>query len=90
MMEYRFKEIKSYVPYLWANGEQKEQGDPWWQFNDAVTEFNKNRAKVVMASRELNNNESMSALHPRTTKTGNLPHLSMILCKPELLGTELR
>ena len=34
--------------------------------------------------------ESMSAYRPQTTKTGNLPHLSMVERKPEDLGTELK
>ena len=32
----------------------------------------------------------MSAYAPQATKTGNLPHLSCILCKPEPLGTEFK
>ena len=35
-------------------------------------------------------NELMSAFSPQTTKTGNLPHLSYVLRKPEPLGTELK
>jgi hypothetical protein len=34
--------------------------------------------------------ESMSAFRPRTTKTGNLPHLSYVMRKPEPLGTEMK
>lgn len=34
--------------------------------------------------------ESMSAFRPRTTTTGNLPHLSFVLRKPENLGTEMK
>ena len=34
--------------------------------------------------------ESMSAIRPRTTAKGNLPHLSYILCRPEPLGTEFK
>ena len=34
--------------------------------------------------------ESMSAFRPRTTKNGNLPHLSWIMRKPEPLGTEFK
>ena len=34
--------------------------------------------------------KSMSAFHPRTSRFGNLPHLSCIDRKPEPLGTELK
>ena len=34
--------------------------------------------------------ESMSAYRPQTAKTGNLPHLSHIIWKPEDLGTEFK
>ena len=34
--------------------------------------------------------ESMSAFRPRTSRFGNLPHLSCIDRKPEPLGTELK
>jgi len=32
----------------------------------------------------------MSAFHSQTHSTGNLPHLSFIMCKPEDLGTEFK
>ena len=32
----------------------------------------------------------MSAFRPQTRKTGNLPHLSFIMRKPEDLGTEFK
>ena len=34
--------------------------------------------------------ESMRAFSPQTTTTGNLPHLSFVKHKPELLGTEIK
>ena len=34
--------------------------------------------------------EAMSAYRPRTTATGNIPHLSNIVRKPEPLGTEYK
>ena len=32
----------------------------------------------------------MSAFRPQTTKTGDLPHLSYVIRKPENLGTEFK
>lgn len=89
MMKYRFEQIKSYIPFLFAN-EQRRGEDPWWQFSEAVEEYNKNRQNTVLASSLKVFDESMSAYRPRTTKTGNLPHLSKIDRKPEPLGTELK
>ena len=34
--------------------------------------------------------ESMSAFKPKTTPTGNLPHLSYVERKPKHVGTELK
>ena len=32
MKEYRFKEIRSYMGYLFADENKKNEGDPWWPF----------------------------------------------------------
>jgi len=46
--------------------------------------------KQVNASYMKVMDESMSAFCPQTRATGNLPHLSFILHKPESLGTEFK
>ena len=89
MKRHRFMDIKSYIPFLFADLSKKDC-DPWWQFGSAVDEYNANRRKNIQASLTKVFDESMSAYRPRTTKFGNLPHLSMIARKPEPLGTEFK
>ena len=64
--------------------------DPWWQFKAGVDLYNENRKKNVSPSLLKTFDESMSAFRPRTTRYGNLPHLSNIARKPEPLGTEFK
>ena len=90
MKQYRFKQIQKYVPFLWASDELKEKGDPWWQISDVGLLFTENRQRIVLASNTKTGDETMSPLRPRTTKTGNLEHLSFILQKPKPLGTEFK
>ena len=90
MPSYRFKQIKYFITYMWADEELKAKGDPWWQIVQITHEFNECRRKKVRTSNVRVADESMSAFRPRTTKHGNLPHLSFIKRKPEDLGTELK
>lgn len=90
MSENRFEHIRKKMPFLWASNNKKAQGDPWWQFLDAIDEFNKNRKRTVLSSFLKVLDESMSAWRPQTTALGNLQHLSCIQRKPEPLGTELK
>jgi Transposase IS4 len=89
MLEHRFKNIREFIPYLYADASGKEN-DPWWQFSKAVDDYNKNCSKTVLASFLKLMDESMSAYHPQTTKTGNLDHLSIVARKPENLGTQFK
>ena len=84
----RMKEMKKYMSYLFADNNRKES-NPWWQFVGAVEAFNNNRKETVLPSFRKVFDELMSAYRPRTTKTGNLPHLSNIKRKPEPLGREM-
>ncbi len=52
-----------------------------------IDEFNFNCNWHVRASFMKTMDKSMSAFHPQTQSTGNLPHLSYIMRKPEDLGT---
>jgi hypothetical protein len=88
MSENRFNQIRRYIPFLWAR--KPTENDPWWQFSAAVEAFNENRQNSVLASFLKTMDESMSAFRPRTTRFGDLPHLSFILRKPEPLGTEFK
>ena len=61
-------------------------GKQWGGING----FNENRNRVIQAPNLKVMDETMSAFCPQTRKTGNLPHLSYILRKPEPLGTEFK
>ena len=90
MLEYRFKEIKSRFLYAFASDSHKESGDPWHAIIQWIHEFEQSRSEVICGSGIFVFDESMSAFRPRTTKNGNLPHLSWIMRKPEPLGTEFK
>lgn len=85
----RFKDIKKFFAYSFCDPEV-DQGDPWWRIHGFVDAYNENRRTNVAASFIKLFNESMSAWHPQTTKTGGLFHLSFISWKPEPLGTEFK
>ena len=87
MKEYRFKDIQRFVPCM-VRDETRKDTDPWWQFVQAVEDFNSNRKSTVAASVWKTFDESMSAYRPRTTKCGGLPNISFVERKPEPLGTE--
>lgn len=89
MVETRFKEIRKYIPFLWADNTKKNT-DPWWQFSTAVDEFNRNRKDVVATGIMKVMDETMSAYRPQTSKNGNVPHISHIQRKPEDLGIEFK
>ena len=89
MTRARFKAIRSVMPWLFADMD-KEGTDPWFQITKGIEGFNRNRMEKVWASFTKVVDESISAFRPRTTKHGNLPHLSWVLRKPEPLGTEFK
>jgi hypothetical protein len=64
--------------------------DPWYMVSKLIAEFNGNRKIIVAASVFKLLYESMSAWHPRKTKTGGLPNISFILRKPKPLSTEFK
>ena len=84
MEEWRFKETKKFVPMIHADVGRKEN-NPWWQIVSAIEEFNLNRSVCVASSIWKIFDESMSAIRPQTTSSGNLPHLSFVKRKPEPL-----
>jgi hypothetical protein len=90
MLEYRFNQIRGYIPFLWASNKRKQDGDPWWKFSEAIDEFNANRARTVKAGFLKVMDELMSAYCPQTLAQGDLPHLSFIQRKPEPLGSEFK
>jgi hypothetical protein len=90
----RFEDIKTYLPYAFADFEKRNPAlpnhDPWYMLSKLIDEFNKNRGKMIAASVIKLLDELMSAWCPRKSKTGGLPNISFILRKPEPLGTEFK
>ena len=89
MTQRRFKDIRGIMSYVFMD--KNLQGkDDWWMILGGVNGLNENRKTTVNAPNIKVMDETMSAFCPQTTKTGNLPHLSWILRKPEPLGTEFK
>jgi len=74
---------------MWASPEHKED-DAWWMISLAIDEFNMNCKWHIKTSFIKTMDESMSAFRLQTRSTGNLPHLSYIMCKLEDLRTEFK
>ena len=85
----RFKDIRGVMSFVFQD-KSKEGLDDWWMILGGINGFNENRKKVINAPNVKVLDETMSAFCPQTTKTGNLPHLSYIMRKPEPLGTEFK
>ena len=90
MLSYRFNDIKSYFTSAFVSETQTRSDDPWHRIIDLFKDFNKTRAEIIKSCHLYVLDESMSAFRPRTTATGNLPHLSFVRRKPEPLGTEFK
>ena len=86
----RFLEIRKHMSHVFRDDTPQAEGDDWAQIMGGIRGFNENRRRVVKSPKIKVLDETMSAFRPRTTKTGNLPHLSFILRKPEPLGTEFK
>ena len=78
LKEFRFHEIKCFVPYLFATDDLKSS-DPWWQFKAGIDLYNENRKQNVSPSLLKTFDESVSAFWPRTTRYGNLPNLNLLV-----------
>ena len=85
----RFKDVRTYMCFCFADT-NKEGTDVWWQIIGGIDGFNANRKKVVQSPNKKVMDETMSAFFSDTRKTGNLPHLSYVMRKPEPLGTEFK
>ena len=77
MGENRFKEYHKLIPSIWEDKDAKES-DPWWNFSQAVEEFNQQRRNKITASLWKVEDESMSAWCPRKQKQAAFPifHIS--------------
>ena len=64
MKEWRFKEIKQYIPAIMEDATMKEEDD-WYRFKRRVQLFNKKNKELYFASSVLIFDESMSAFIPR-------------------------
>ena len=85
MGENRFKEYRKMIPAIWENPMVTET-DPWWNFSQAVEEFNQQCQDKIKSSMWKTEDESMSAWCPQKTKCGGLPNISYVIRKPEPLG----
>ena len=86
----RFDTFRRFYADAFGDEEARKRGDPWWKMMGLEKGFNENRKRLVAASAIKTLDELMSAIRPRTKATGDLPHLSFILRKPEPLGTEFK
>jgi hypothetical protein len=84
----RFKDFRRFLPFIFVN-EDKKDTDPWYQFSDAIDEFNEIRSSRLACSQWIVADETMCAWRPRTTALGGLPNISFIIQKPEPLGKKL-
>jgi len=82
---YHFKEFRHFLTLSYASESLQKTNDPWWQFRDAVTEFNDNRKQNIHFPPWVAIDEFMSAWKPWTAKNRNLPNISLIPKKPEPL-----
>ena len=85
----RFIKIRSVFPKAFALVDNQDS-DPWFMVLDLINGFNQNRRMKFAGSATKTDDETMSALVPRTTPTGGLPTISFIKRKPEPLGTEFK
>jgi len=78
----RFGDIKTYFPYAFADFYKKKTAlpnhDPWYMVSKLIAKFNGNRKRIVAASVFKLLDGTMTAWHPRKTKTGSLPNISFI------------
>lgn len=70
--------------------EAKKATDDWWRVRKYIDRFCDHVKDSMYISSLVCLDESMSALVPKTTKSGNLPNLSYVERKPEPLGKELK
>ena len=64
MKQWRFKEIKSFIPEIMVDAERRAHDD-WWRFSAQVENYGQRRKDRVLASHVLVFDESMSAFVPR-------------------------
>ncbi len=89
MSHKRFRELRQYVPYAMSDPNQKTE-TRWWRINAFMREFVTNQSRLIAAAHWKVLDELMSPFRPRTLKTGNLPHISYLIRKPQPLGTEFK
>ena len=64
---------KESQPFVFHSAELKELGNPWWQFEDSILQFNLRLR--VLSFPWLIIDDYMSAWRPRSTATGELPNI---------------
>ena len=86
----RFKTFRRVLPKVFEDEGLRTSGDPWWQWEGAVREFNMIHNNLIRYSNILCADEAMSSWCPQTSATGGLDNISFIARKPEPLGTEFK
>jgi hypothetical protein len=87
MKQYRAKQLIKNIPFSFYG---EDVTDPWNPVIALVNRSNSNCAQKVAASHIKILDEVMSGWSPTTNKYGGLPFLSVILRKPQPLGTEFK
>ena len=64
MKQWRFKQIRQYIPEVMAD-KSKEETDSWWKFSTRVAKFNSKQKQLLKSSHVLVFDELMSAFVPR-------------------------
>ena len=90
MPKYRLDEIIALFPYAFYDKDAEAKNDPWHPVGLLVDGYNANRlAKIASSVRQVMD-EIMIGWKPRTSKTGNAPHISCVERKPRKIGFELK
>ncbi len=89
MAQKHFKELRKHIPFIMSEPDQKTI-TPRWKINKFVSDFVTNRNRIITASHWKVLDELMSPYHPQKQKTGNLPHILYLICKPQPHGTEFK
>ncbi len=83
--EYHFWHFREFLPFIFQDNSVKDT-DPWWQYSEAVKEFNKNWLLWLKGAKVKAVDESMCTYYPQMTSTGGLPNTLFIKRKAKPLG----
>jgi hypothetical protein len=90
MKYHGFKVWKQFIVQVNEDSARKRDADSWWRFASVVDGFNKVYRENITTSIWDILYEAISAFLPRSNATSKLPKISLILRKPEALGSEFK